>query len=318
MPTRFRLDTDQRGSVLVISLVALAILGTISAGLIMAASSTYQIQMNNRNKVQALLAAEGGAEKAYNLIKTDSSYRTTRDFSAQIGTVSASGFISRDGGSYSITSTATVNRVSQTVQLAVYTGVYSYGLYAGQFIQGEQNNYVHGADVVAGGTITGIAVDPGYGLYPRSPQVFPVFAENEYSKYPSPQVVGDTITVTGANYLSNGIAGKNDVNIICPSGNGILYISGDLVANNNLIFSGDLVVIVDGHMEAKNNAATSWGMTHLIVKKNVHVMNNMTLTGSVLAEGSFQCKNNLAIDYQPGAPAPTGSGIGGWAVSWRR
>lgn len=310
----------QRGSAMVVSMAALVILSIFSVALLAASSHTYQMQASNRHRMQALLIAEGGAEKVYNLIKTDPEHRRSRDFSVQVGTKTAIGTIERDGGAYTITSTGSSGRRSETVTLMVYTGMYEYGLYAKTYILGEQNNTVRGADVVSGGKIEGISVDPGYGLYPYSPQTFPQFASADYSHYPAPTISENTITVSGINYLEGGMdGGDNNILITCPLGEGALYVKGDVITKNNLEFSGNLVVIIDGAMEAKNSMTAS-GKTHLVVKKDVDVKNKMVFNGSVISEGAFKCKNNLDITYVPVGDAlvPGGPGSVGYSVSWRR
>ena len=85
-------------------MAAIVILGIFSVALLAASSSTYQMQANNRHRMQALLIAEGGAEKVYSLIKTDPGYKTSRSFSVQVGTETAAGTIERYGGKYTIRS----------------------------------------------------------------------------------------------------------------------------------------------------------------------------------------------------------------------
>jgi len=112
---------------MVVSMAAIVILGIFSVALLAASSSTYQMQANNRHRMQALLIAEGGAEKVYSLIKTDPGYKTSRSFSVQVGTETAAGTIERYGGKYTIRSTGTSGRRSETVTLIVYTAYTSTG-----------------------------------------------------------------------------------------------------------------------------------------------------------------------------------------------
>jgi hypothetical protein len=307
---------------MVLAMIALVAVGLLSAALLSAATAAYQTSAATRNRAQALLIAEGGAEKVYHRLKTDVSYRVDRPFSEQVGTATATGTIDRQGTTYVITSTATVGGASATVQLVVYTDVYQCGIYAGDFIWGQNNNIVRGADVVSGGPITGVAVDPGFFLLPYSPQVFPVFAPADYNTYPPPAVSGNTMTVTGTNYYAGTFGGlqiENDLVIRCPSGWGIIFIDGDLLAKNNLLLEGNLVLLVNGRMEAKNTATTT-GETHIIVRRDVQIKNSMSLVGNMIVEGSFECKNNLSLVYQDSGWSlmpnePMGSR---WSVSWRR
>lgn len=307
---------------MVVSMAAIVILAIFSVALLSASSSTYQMQAGNRYRMQALLIAEGGAEQVYNFIKTDPGYKASRSFSVPIGTKTATGTIERDGGKYTITSTGTSGNKSETVTLIVYTGIYQYGLYAGKYIFGKNNNKVEGADVVSGGKIEGISVDAGFGLYPYSPQTFPQFAAADYRNYPAPETSGHTITVRGINYLAGSFGDyDNDVVIQCPDGEkGTLFIDGDLAAKNNLEFIGDLVVIVGGDLKAKNSEMTTSGKTHLIVTGNVELKNSKAFHGSIIVEGKFECKNNLDIIYEPVGDAlvPGGPGSVGYSVSWQR
>jgi hypothetical protein len=277
---------------------------------------------NNRHRMQALLIAEGGAEKVYSLIKTDPGYKTSRSFSVQVGTETAAGTIERYGGKYTIRSTGTSGRRSETVTLIVYTGIYEYGLYAGNYIFGENNNEVKGADVVSGGKIEGISVDPGFGLYPNSPQTFPQFAAADYCNYPVPEISGHTITVSGIRYLAGSFGNDaNDVVIQCPAGQeGTLFVDGDLITRNNLTFIGNLVVIIGGDLNAKNSEMTTSGKTHLIVTGDVKLKNSKAFHGSIIVEGKFECKNNLELTYEPVGDAlvPGGPGSVGYSVFWQR
>jgi len=313
-------------------LVAVVVITVLAFGLLTNSTAAYRMQASNVRRVQAVLLAEGGAEAAYNLLKTDPGYRKNTGFTAAIGSEAVTGTISVDGSSYMITSTATAGSQSHSVSLRVMTvvppppAIYGYGLYAAKSVQGTNNNIVQGSDIVSGGPISGFETSPGFAIRPNTPVEFPTLDPEEYRGYPAPEVTpGDDshIIVNGYRFFDGtlGNLNMNSVRIDSPSDDGVLFVNGDLLAKNNLEFMGKITVIVTGKMECKNSLGGAKKL-HLVVGGDVDLKNNMTLTGTVTIGGSFKAKNNTTVTFRAvgdsGVPGYDPTEIAGWSREWVR
>ena len=332
--------SSESGSVVLSVLVVVVVVAVLAFGLLANSTAAYRMQASNARRVQAVLLAEGGAEAAYNLLKTDPSYRKNRGFTAAIGSEAVAGTISVDGSSYTIGSTATVGGQSHSVSLRVMTvvppppAIYGYGLYAAKSVTGfnEKTNIVAGSDIVSGGEITGFGISPGFELRPNTPMQFPILNPDEYRGYPAPEVAsGDDshIIVNGYRFF-DGTLGKrdkhgepsiNDFTIESPSGDGVLFVNGDLLAKNNVTFIGRVTVIVTGTMECKNSLG-GLDKLHLVIGGDFDLKNNMTLTGTVTVGGSIKAKNNTTVTFRAvgdsGVPGYDPTEIVGWSREWVR
>ena len=104
-----RAHSSESGSVVLSVLVVVVAVAVLAFGLLVNSAAAYRMQTSNGRRVRAILLAEGGAEAAYNLLKTDSGYRQNTGFTADIGPETVTGTISVDGSAYTITSTAAVD-----------------------------------------------------------------------------------------------------------------------------------------------------------------------------------------------------------------
>lgn len=328
-----RAHSSESGSVVLSVLVVVVVVTVLAFGLLTNSTAAYRMQVSNVRRVQAVLLAEGGAEAAYNLLKTDPSYRQNTGFTATIGSESVTGTISVDGSSYMITSTAAVGSQSHSVSLEVKTvappppPIYGYGLYAGESVEGTNNNIVKGSDIVSGGPISGFETSPGFAIRPNETSFeFPILDPEEYRGYPAPEVYpGDDsrIIVNGYRFFDGALGNlsMNSVRIESPSGDGVLFINGDLLAKNNLEFSGNITVIVAGDMHCKNSLG-GLDKLHLVVGGDIDLKNNMTLTGTVTVGGSFKAKNNTTVTFRAvgdsGVPGYDPTEIAGWSREWVR
>jgi len=339
--------SSESGSVVLSVLVVVVVVAVLAFGLLANSTAAYRMQASNARRVQAVLLAEGGAEAAYNLLKTDSSYRKNRGFTAAIGSEAATGTISVDGSSYTIGSTATVGGQSHSVSLRVMTvvppppPVYGYGLYAAKSIEGKENCKVIGSDIVSDGPIIRFTSE-GFSILdyytkkkgPDDPEIrFPALNPDEYRGYPAPEVAsGDDshIIVNGYRFF-DGTLGKrdkhgepsiNDLTIESPSGDGVLFVNGDLLAKNNLTFRGNITVIVVGDLVCKNSLKGENGKLHLVVGGDTRDMNNMELAGTVTVGGSFKAKNNTTVTFRAvgdsGVPGYDPTEISDWSREWVR
>ncbi len=327
-----RAHASESGSVLLSVLVAVVVVTVLAFGLLSSSTSAYRMQASNGRRVRALLLAEGGAEAAYNLLKTDSSYRQNTGFTADIGSETATGTISVEGSSYMITSSAAVGSQSQSVSLRVTTiappppPIYGYGLYAGKSVEGVMNNFVVGSNIVSGGSIIGFDTSTGFTKQPNTKIDFPALDPEEYRGYPAPDFrPGDDseIIVNGYRFFDGtlGNLDMNSISIRCPSGDGVLFVNGDLLAKNDLKFQGNVTVIVAGNMECKNSLGGPEKL-HLVIGGDIDLKNNMTLTGTVTVGGSFRAKNNTTVTFRPvgdsSVPGYDPSAIAGWSREWVR
>lgn len=327
-----RAHSSESGSVVLSVLVVVVAVTVLAFGLLTNSSAAYRMQASNVRRVQAALLAEGGAEAAYNLLKTDPSYRRNTGFTATIGPQAVRGTISVDGSSYMITSTAAVGNQSHSVSLEVRTvappppPIYGYGLYAGKSVEGFQNNLVVGSDIVSGGAITGFETSQGFAIRPYEHVEFPALDPDEYRGYPAPEVYpGDDsrIIVNGYRFFDGtlGNLNMNSVRVESPSGDGVLFINGDLLAKNNLEFVGKITVIVAGDMDCKNSLGGP-DKLHLVIGGDIDLKNNMALTGTVTVGGSFKAKNNTTVTFRAvgdsQVPGYDPTEIAGWSREWVR
>jgi len=329
-----RIHSSESGSVLLSVLVAVVVITVLAFGLLTNSTAAYRMQTSNARRVQAVLLAEGGAEAAYNRLKTDPSYRKDRGFTAAVGSEAVTGTISVDGSSYMIVSTAAVGSQSQSVSLKVNTiappppQIYGYGLYAAESVTGfnEETNIVVGSDIVSGGKITGFRTSEGFSKRENTPMPFPVLDPEEYRGYPAPDFYpGDDsrIVVNGYRFFDGtlGNLSKNSVRIESPSDDGVLFVNGDLLAKNNLEFYGKITVIVAGDMECKN-CLGGLEKLHLVIGGDLELKNNMTLSGTVTVGGSFKAKNNTTVTFRAvgdsGVPGYDPTEIAGWSREWVR
>ncbi len=324
--------TSESGSVLLSVIVSVIVIAVLAYALLANSASAYRMQAANGRRVQALLLAEGGAESAYSLLKTDPGYRQDTSFAAEIGPEIVTGTICVEDSSYVIRSTANVGDQSQSVSLRVTAiappppPIYGYGLYAGRSVEGITNNYVVGSDIVSGGPIIGFDVSPGFVRKSNTSIDFPRLDPEEYRGYPAPDfLLGDDseVLVNGYRFF-DGVLGNLDMNSVtirCPSGNGVLFVSGDLLAKNDLKFEGNITVIVAGDMECKNSLGGP-DKLHLVIGGDIDLKNNMTLTGTVTVGGSFVAKNNTTVTFRPvgdsSVPGYDPSAIVGWSRDWVR
>ena len=324
--------SSESGSVVLSVLVVVVVVTVLAFGLLTSSTAAYRMQTSNVRRVQAVLLAEGGAEEAYNLLKTNPSYRQNTGFTAHIGSEAVTGTISVDGSSYIVTSTAAVGSQSHSVSLEVKTvappppPIYGYGLYAGKSVEGTNNNLVKGSDIVSGGPISGFETSTGFAVRPNTPVEFPTLDPDEYRGYPAPEVYpGDDsrIIVNGYRFFDGtlGNLNMNSVVIESPLDDGVLFVNGDLLAKNNLEFLGKITVIVAGNMECKNSLGGPEKL-HLVVGGDIDLKNNMTLTGTVTVGGSFKAKNNTTVTFRSvddsGVPGYDPSVIVGWSREWIR
>ncbi|HNY68912.1 MAG TPA: hypothetical protein PKM09_09370 [Bacillota bacterium] len=343
--------SSESGSVVLSVLVVVVVVAVLAFGLLANSTAAYRMQASNARRVQAVLLAEGGAEAAYNLLKTDSSYRTNTNFTAAIGSEAVAGTISVDGSSYTIGSTATVGGQSHSVSLRVMTvvppppAIYGYGLYAAKSIEGKENCKVIGSDIVSDGEIKGFSVEEeskGFRIRDHykdkkkddEPEItFPALDLTKYQDYPPPEYTekNNDVTITVNGYRFRGTVGKSDekgepvinnITIESPSGDGVLFINGDLLAKNNLTFRGNITVIVVGDLVCKNSLKGENGKLHLVVGGDTRDMNNMELAGTVTVGGSFKAKNNTVVTFHAvedsEVPGYDPTEIAGWSREWVR
>jgi hypothetical protein len=328
-----RIHPSESGSVVLSVLVVVVVVTVLAFGLLANSAAAYRMQTSNSRRVQAVLLAEGGAEAAYNLLKTNPGYRKNTGFTAVIGSEAVTGTISVDGSSYMVESTAAVGSQSHSVSLKVKTiappppPIYGYGLYAGESVEGTNNNIVKGSDIVSGGPIIGFETSPGFAIRPNETSFeFPILDPEEYRGYPAPEVTpGDDshIIVNGYRFFDGALGNlnMNSVRIESPSGDGVLFINGNLLAKNNLEFSGNITVIVAGDMDCKNSLG-GLDKLHLVIGGDIDLKNNMTLTGTVTVGGSFKAKNNTTVTFRAvgdsGVPGYDPTEIAGWSREWVR
>lgn len=330
-----RLLNNPDGSALPLTLAAVVILAILGIGLLSLASSSYSMQASQHNRLAARLIAEGGAEKVYQGIKTDSAFvkygedfvvKFEDDASSKSATCRVTG---QADGSYLIRSTGTSGSASSNVTMAATPGlpeVYTHGVYAGLGITGKNDDYtknqVLGSDIVSGGSISGWGA-PGHDVVPNRPLVFPTVDPANYNWWPAPTITGDdnkkTITIgdTRTAWLADDVVAKNNLVIQGP---GTLAVGGSMLDKNSMTIHGSVVLIILGDLTSKNNLEAveiKGGLLHLIVTGDMTLGNNSKVDGSITVGGNLHVDLNTQVRYVPPLLADMPEVVGGTRV-WER
>lgn len=324
---------NERGAALATTIVAIVVLAILGAGVLSLTASSYSMQVSSVHRLRARLVAEGGAETAYNGIKTSSdSIVYNQPFSLNLGydagNPAANCRIDEQvDGTFLITSTATSGKATSTVKLLATPGlpeVYGCGVYAHKGIVGGSNNYTRGADIVSGGGVVGWSA-PGHSVIGNHPMVFPTVERSDYSSWPAPTVTGDsnhrTITIgpTAKAWLPDDVEAKNNLEIVGP---GVLVIGAGLMEKNNLTIRGAVTMIVMGDLVGKNNidaVEINGGRLNLIVTGDVTLKNSSKIDGSVIVGGTLTVGNNTDVRYLPpviGQLPDVEGGSRDWERAW--
>ena len=334
-----KLLNNPGGAALPMTLAAVVILAILGIGLLSIASSSYSMQASQHNRLAARLIAEGGAEKVYQGIKTNSSFvKYGEDFAVKFeddaSSKSATCRVTEQAdGSYLIKSTGTSASASSTVTMAATPGlpeVYNHGVYAGLGITGKNQddtkNQVLGSDVVSGGSISGWSA-PGHDVVPNRPLVFPAIDPADYNSWPTPTITGDdnkrTITIgdTKKAWLANDVVAQNNLVIQGP---GTLAVGGSMLDKNSMTIRGSVVLIILGDLTSKNNLEAveiKGGLLHLVVTGNMTLGNNSKVDGSIAVGGNLHVELNTQVRYVPPLLTDMPEVVGGnrvWERVWIR
>ncbi len=330
-----RVLREERGAALVTTIVAVVILAVLGVGVLSLTSSSYSMQASSVQRVSARLLAEGGAETAYQGVKTSSaSIVYDQPFTLHLGFDSDNPTVNcridtQADGTYLITSTAASGKATSTVKLLAMPGlplIYGVGVYAHKGIIGEGNNVVRGADIVSGGSVDGWSA-PGHSIIEDYPMTFPTVDRSDYSSWPAPGDNGNkndrviTIGASGRAWLPDDVEAKNNLTIVGP---GILAVGAGLTEKNNLTIRGAVTLIVMGNLFGKNNLEAveiNGGRLNLVVTGDMKLKNNSEVDGSIAVGGTLEVGRNTEVRYLPPEIGQMPEVIGGprdWERAWIR
>lgn len=315
---------NQRGSATVLALLSMIFLGIVIAGLLPMLSNELRFGTMNKDIIEAQYAAEAGAKRAiveFNKVNLSQTpdwswlnldipyindvtkkkynviiYRSTDATETPVDPP----FSNRI--KYTLKSIGTVNEARKTVYVSIGPEVVpglvgDAAIYGGKSINLDNGATINGASIASGGIITTgrkLDIADPYGVYPNKTLPFPQYSAATY-KGSSTELKDDLTTLTGGSYYREGnwVIANNTV----IGGNGIIFVNGDIIFPQNVEFTGKVLVISTGDINASNSNKIDFPSGVLISYGDINFKNSFALIGAVLAEGNVSFKNSVTITY---------------------
>lgn len=342
---------SQNGSAALLGIMVMMFLGIVISGLLPWVTSLSQLAPKNKAALEAEFVAESGAKRAVNefnkvnLSETsdwkwlNAPTNVTNDPRDANKTYIVRIYASDDPSktpvvvpsfssdtTYIIESTGSVDRISKNVSVSIsIKGGGSGGgkppvipamagdaaIYAARSLYLKNGATINGASIASGGDITtghNLHIANPYGLYENKPLEFPSLSAKDYQN--NPGLKGDSVDLNGGTYYLKGNWNINNNATI--SGNGIIFVNGDIVFPQNVNFTGNVLLISIGDMNASNSNNVNITSGVLISYGNIDAKNSFNLTGAIMAAGDITLKNNANITYSSsvmnGIPTSNGQG----------
>ena len=317
---------NQRGSVLIMGLLVLVVLGGMLAAASPMIVNEVKLNMVNRDMIDAQFTAEAGAKVGIAAVyaknadwtwlgkpKNLTTAEANKTYSLEIVNASTNVVISGEpvsGTTYKITSTGTVNGISKKVKTNVNLSSISgtppnvpinaadAALYAGGNVEFKNNGSVNNSSVSAGGNITGnVNVGGGYGRNPATSVPLPTFNVADYSSAVAPSTSGGTLTQPKYYIQGNWIINNNS-DYASSSGVPVtIYVTGNIVLPQNVNFNGSFLLVAGGNIDGSNTNNVNFNGVVLVAGGNIDVKNAFNLNGNAIAGGNISFNNNANINY---------------------
>lgn len=314
IPAYFRLK-EEKGSVGMLSIVTMVLLGVVGTAYILLSSSEFSSAASYRNGVAAQFLAEAGARRAIVELDKDNSWMGVSNERLGNGITEGSYKVevTSTGPNCTIASTGMVGNATRkmVLRLTLFSSVFSYPLFShsnmnignsdvyGSVRSNGTINLNNGAhitkDVIAQGDVTGKqnATVGGQILAHQTALPVPVYNKADFSSATVISSVDnhETLTLAEDRYYSNGEF-KINGNLV---GNATIYVAGNVLIENGAEISGSIRMIAEGDINSKQGAKVDSGI--FFSKQNINFEENSIFTGSAAASGTINISNNATITW---------------------
>ncbi len=303
------------GAALIMTFIIMATLSAITAGFLFMTSAQLKGSGNDVASSKALWIAEAGIQQAIYQLKNDSGYRNSPTaINANLGDGSYSVSVSKNGSTYDLSSTGTVDvlnrKVMQSADVSIaFPAAFDYVLfgninsdelkikddvaisgdvYYDGDVEVEQNTSVTNglvyADSVTGsGTYTEAPGPPD--PVPTYPAFDTTWYDNQISTAESQASSdwtlknNDTYDLNGGTVYYKKVKIKDNATI---TGSGIIVAKNDVTIQDSANISSNVTIVTKKNMKIKNNAVIQSGAV-LYARKDITLRDSANVTGSVLA-----------------------------------
>ena len=317
--------TNKRGSVGLLSIIAMVLLGVVGAAYIALSSTEVSSSASYRNGVAAQFLAEAGARRAIVELEKDRTWEKTQT-PVKMGSgvtegtydVLVKGAVS--GDDRTVISKGVVGNATRKIVLKLKLGssednVYSYSIFSGTNMNVDNNGEVYGSirsnalinlnnnayvskDVMAhSGVNQGNNSTVGGQVTTNAPRLddIPSYNASDYSGgYPISSVGNNAeLNLDKDRYYRDGdLVISNNATII---GDCTIYVTGNVILENNVSLTGEFMIIARGDINVGNGVTINKGV--LYSEHNINLENNSRVTGSAVAKGTVNIHNNAKITY---------------------
>jgi len=304
-----------KGVVLILTFIIMATLTAITTGFLFMTSSQLRGSAYDVASSKALWIAEAALQQAIYQIKNDSDYRdspTTID--ANLGDGSYSVSANKNGATYTLTSTGTVDtlnrKVTQSMDITIaFSAAFDYALfgntnsseldieddvaisgdvyYDGDVEVEEDASVTNG--LVYADSVTG---DGTYTEAPGPPDPVPTYPAFDTSWYDSQITTAesqassnwtldgsDTYNLNGGTVYYKEVNIKNNATI---TGSGTIVATKDVTIQDNANISSNVTIITKKNLTVKENAIIQ-SEAVLYARKDITLKDDVSVTGSLLA-----------------------------------
>jgi Tfp pilus assembly protein PilX len=328
---------NNRGSVTVIAVFTVLILGIFVAGIIPRATTELKLSTKNRDNTEAVFAAEAGVKNVlvgflnynsdWSWLKNDQQFAgsvnkkynvTVKDASNQDIAQASSPAV----GTYTITSIGTVNGATRTIIVSVNmpigyngrsstssTGSWNIPIDAGMYastisIKNNANIGIGGAKVYvgSGGFSEGNNSTPVTAI--TETITLPQFDINKIKAAAGTQTSLPTVAnsnLSGTYYI-NGPLTLDQHTPNMTANNAIIFVNGDLNITDNSFNLNGTVAIIANNIYIKNNAGLDQPL--LIALNDITIANNISISGGAfIAGGTININDNASLNLKTNSNA---------------
>lgn len=329
--------SDNRGSVGMLSIIIMLVLGVLGASFIAVSSSEVNTSAGYRDGIIAQNLAEAGVNHAIVVLLNNNGTWPGDIPWTLLGSGDYKVHVNPSGSNREIQATGRVGNVTRRVDFTLtittsnpqqQNSVYSNAIFSGSNMNLNNNAIVNGSvrsnsivnlnnnarvtiDVVASSNVTrGNNSVVGGTVTTNAPAVeVPAYNRDNYSSAQSISNIDQKKTISlngGVYYRDGGWTVENGATI---TGTGTIYIAGNVIFENNVTITGNVMIIAEGDINFHNNVSVNRGV--LFSKQNINLDNNDKVRGSVVATGVINLNNNAIVTYDQTVLQQFGLGGGG-------